>query len=75
MKQPLMMANEGSESALDNFGKFISQFQPETKTLIRKPERILDKLYRQNLSSLFNERYIYVYIYVYIYLYKLTNCS
>ena len=38
-----------------NFGKFIYQFQPETKTLIRKLDRILIKLYRQNLSLLFNE--------------------
>ena len=54
-KQPLMMAYEGSESARDNFGKFIDQFQPETKTLIRELERIFNKLYRQNLSLLFNE--------------------
>ncbi len=47
-KQPLRMAYEGSESDWDNFGKFIYQFQLETKTLIRKLERILDKLYRQN---------------------------
>ena len=44
-KQTLMMAYEGSEGAWDNFGKFIYQFQPETKTLISKLERILDKLY------------------------------
>ena len=37
------------------FAKFIYHLQPETKTLIRKIERILDKLYRQNLSLLFNE--------------------
>ena len=49
------MAYEAFESARDNFGKFIHQFQPETKTLIRNLERILDKLYRQNLSLLFNE--------------------
>ena len=36
-----MMAYERSESAQDNFGKFIHQFQPETKKLIRKFERIL----------------------------------
>ena len=36
-------------------GKFIHQFQPETKTLIRKLERVLIQLYRQNLSLLFNE--------------------
>ena len=50
-----MMAYEESESAWDNFGKFIHQLQLKTKTLIRKLERILNKLYRQNLSLLFNE--------------------
>ena len=39
-----------SENAGDNFGKFIYQFQPETKTLIKKLERILIKLYKQNVS-------------------------
>ena len=37
-----MMPYEGSESTRDNFGKFIYQFQPETKTLIRKLKRILN---------------------------------
>ena len=59
-----MMAYEGSESAWDNFGKFIYQFQPETKTHIMKLERILIKLYRHNVSSQFNETYIYIYIYI-----------
>ena len=36
-------------NAQDNFGKFLHQFQPETKTLIRKSESILIKLYRQNV--------------------------
>ena len=54
-KQPLMMAYEGSESVWGNFRRFIYQFQPETKTLIRKIERILNKSYRQNLFLLFNE--------------------
>ena len=35
-----MMAYERSESNWDNFGKFIHQFQPETKTLIMKLEKI-----------------------------------
>ena len=61
-----MMAYEGFESAWDNFGKFIHQFQPETKTLLRKLERILNKLYKQNLSLLFNETRLYIYIYIYI---------
>ena len=69
-----MMADEGFERARDNFGKFIHQFQTETKTLIRKLERILIKLYRQNVSLLFNQTYIYIYIYIYIYKeYKLPN--
>ena len=56
-KQPLMMAYE---STRDNFGKFLYQFQPKTKTLIRKLEMILNELYWQNLSLLFNETYIYI---------------
>ena len=40
------MAPEESESAQDNFGELIYQFQPETKTLIRKLEMILNRLYR-----------------------------
>ena len=62
-----MMAYEGSENTWDNFGKFIHLFQPETKTLIRKLERILIKLYRQNLSLLFNQTSLNIYIYIYIY--------
>ena len=65
-----MMANERSESTRDNFGKFIHQFQPETKTHIKKFEKILIKLYRQNVSLLFNQTYLnerllpnYIYIY------------
>ena len=49
-----------SESAWDNYGKFIHQFPAETKTLIGKLERISIKLYRQNVSLLSN--YIYIYI-------------
>ena len=62
------MAYERSESAWDNFGKFIYQFQPETKTLSRKLERILTKLYRQNVPLLFN-------LYIYIYIYKSIKMS
>ena len=40
-KQPLMMAYERSESSRNKFGKFIQQFQPKTKTLTWKLERIL----------------------------------
>ena len=60
-----MIANEGFKSARDNFGKFIYQFQPETKTLLRKLER-------QNLSLLSNETYLNIYIYIYIYIYEVS---
>ena len=57
MQATPMMADERFESARKNFGKFIHQFQPETKTLIRKLET---KLYKQNVSLLFNHIYIYI---------------
>ena len=44
----LIMAYERCERARDNFRKFISQFQPKTKRLLRKFESILNKLYRKN---------------------------
>ena len=80
-KQPLMMAYERSENARDNFGKFIHQFQPETKTFIRKLDRILIKLYRQNVFIIQSNIYIYIYIYmcvyiyiyIYIYIYNVTG--
>ena len=49
-----MMTFERPKNALDNFGKSIHQFQPETKTFIWELERILIKIYRQT--------YIYIYI-------------
>ena len=61
-----MKANKRSEYVRDNFGKFIHQFQTVTKALIRKLERILMKLYRQNVSLLFNQPYLNIDIYIYI---------
>ena len=49
------MAYVGSESARDNLGEFIYQFQPETNTLIKKLEKVLIKLYTQIVSLLFIE--------------------
>ena len=49
------MAYDWSESAWDNFGKFLYQLQPKTKTFVTKLENILMKLYRQNVSLLFNQ--------------------
>ena len=72
------MAYEGSKSTRDNFGKFIYQFQPETKTLIRKLERTLYKLCKQNLSLSFNEtclneRLLHIYIYIYTHTHTHTH--
>ena len=73
----MMMAYERCKSAWNDFGKFSHQFQPETKKLIWKLERILIKLYRQNVSLLFNQtclnerllpNYTHTLIYIYIYI-------
>ena len=74
------MTDERSKSARDNFGKFNDQFPPETKTLVRKLERILIKLYRQNVSLLFyqtclnegllpNYTHTHTHTHIYIYIY------
>ena len=49
----LMMACERYGSARDNFDEFNIKHQRKTKTLVRKREKILLKLYRQNMSLLF----------------------
>ena len=82
------MAYEWSESVRDNFGKFIDQFQPKTKTYTRKHERILIKLYRLNVSLFFNETclnerqlpnyphihaHTHTHTHIYIYIYNLPE--
>ena len=48
-----MMAYEGSKSAWkENFGEFVYHFKPEIRTLVRKLERILTKLYRQHIYTI-----------------------
>ena len=51
----IYISNNIDTFCLYNFGEFIHQFQPETKTLTRKLERILLKSFRQNVSLLFNQ--------------------
>ena len=72
-----MMSYEMSKNTRYNFCKFIHSFQPETKTLIRKLESNLIKLYRQNVFLLFNQtclnerllpNYTYVYMYIRVYI-------
>ena len=53
-----MMVYKKSESARDNFSKFIEQLQPKTKRLVRKLKRILIKFNRQNVSLLFNQTFL-----------------
>ena len=43
------MAYDRSKSGRDNIGKFIHQFLAEIKTLFRKLEKILIKLFRENV--------------------------
>ena len=69
MNLPMIMADERSESARDNFGKFIYQLRRKTKTLFRKLERILIKLYRQNLSLFFNRTCIRIYVCMHVCMY------
>ena len=61
-----MMAYKRFESAWENFGKFIHQFQPETKALVRKLEKILIELYRQNVSLLYIHMCIHIFKHIYI---------
>ena len=75
-----MMAYEGSERTQDNFKKFIDQFQPETRTFIKKLERVLNKLYKKKLTLLFNETCLnerlqpyYTYIHTYIHTHTHTH--
>ena len=57
-----------------NFGKFIYQFLSKTKTLIRKLERILIKLYRQNVFLLFIQTATLLHTHTYIYSHPQTDC-
>ena len=57
LQKNVMMAYERSESAQYHFRKFIYKFQPKTKTIVKKLKTILIKLYRQNVSLLFNQSF------------------
>ena len=79
-----MMVHEGFESARDNFDKFIYQFQPKTKALVRKFETVLIGLHRQCVFSILSNllkwrtaaqphththTHTHTHIYIYIYIY------
>ena len=54
-KITLMMAYGRSESAWDNFSKFIYQLQPKARTLVRKLERIVINYIDKMAFLLFNQ--------------------
>ena len=60
------MAQSRAESALEinNYGKYINQFPPNTTIAIRQYERINKKICRQKMSIIFHEICIYIYIYM-----------
>ena len=59
----LIMADDLAESApcnTLNFGQFISKFDNDTKTFIRKHEKFLNKLTRLKSSVVFNNSCIII---------------
>ena len=73
-----MMAQRRAESTWDinNHGKYINQFPPNTIKSMWQYERINKKICRQKMSIMFNEicineemqpKYTYIYLYIYIY--------
>ena len=67
------MAQSRAESTweINNYGKYINQFPPNTIKSIRQYERINKKICRQKMSIIFNEicineKMLPVYIYIYI---------
>ena len=63
------MAQSWAESTweINNYGKYINQFPPNTIKSIWQNERINKKICRQKI--IFNEICVCIYIYIYIYMY------
>ena len=69
------MNTEIFESARGTFGQFLCTLTPKNKTLVRRREKILQKLSRLKLSVVFNKTCLYEgllptctkYIWMYIY--------
>ena len=87
-----MMAQGQAESTweINNYGKYINQFLPNTIKSIRQYERINKKICRQKMSIIFNEicineemrqkhththTHTHTYIYIYIYIYYLKEIN
>ena len=70
-----MMTQSWAESTRDtyNYGQYINQFPPNTIKVIRQYERTQKKIYRHQMSIMFNEicineEMLPIYIYIYIYI-------
>ena len=59
-------SREESTWDINNYGKYINQFLPNTIKSIQQYERINKKICRQKKSIMFNKICIYIYIYIYI---------
>ena len=73
----LMMAQNQTESTweINNYGKYIHQFPPNTIKSIRQYERINKKICRQKMSIIFNEICICIHTHIYICMYLPTPPS
>ena len=62
------MAQSRAESTweINNYGRYINHFPPNTIRSIQQHERINKKICRQKMGIIFNEICIYIYIYIYI---------
>ena len=67
------MAQSRAESTWDinNYGKYINQFPPNTRKSIRQYEKINKKICRQKMSIMFNkicidEEMLPIYIYIFL---------
>ena len=69
---PSMKASMDDVTLIAESRSHMEQLQTKTKTLVNKFERILIKLYRQNVSLLFNQTHTHIYIYIYIYIHAHT---
>ena len=60
------MAKSRTESTweINNYGKYINDFLPNTIKSIRQYEMINKKICTQKMSIIFNEIFMYIYIYI-----------
>ena len=64
-KKPLMMAYEGSERVLDNFGKFTLRFN---ETCLNEDCSLITHTHTNTHTHTHTHTHTYIYIYIYIYI-------